>query len=207
MDLDFSALDQSTRYKLLTALVVPRPIAWVTTLDEKGRVNAAPYSFFNVLGNRPPIVALGPGSRPDGSPKDTPRNIAARKEFVVNLVDRASAEAMHNSAAPFASGVSETEALDIQTEPSASMETPRIASCKVQLECSHWGDVEIEENLVVFGIVKHLHVEDGLVDPETHRIEPGAFEGVGRLQGPGWYSTTSERFDLGRFPRAKDVER
>lgn len=200
MDIDLSQLEQGHRYKLLTALVVPRPIAWVTSLNADGSINAAPFSFFNVMGNRPPLVALGPGDRPDGSIKDTPRNIAERGHFVVNLVDKELAELMHKTAAPFEAGRSETEALGIETEPSTTIETPRIKACKVHLECKHWGTVMVEQNRVVFGIIEHMHVRDGLVDSETYRIEPGAFEGIGRLQGPGWYSTSADRFDLGKFP-------
>lgn len=200
VDIDFSELSQAHRYKLLTALVIPRPIAWVTTLNDDGSVNAAPYSFFNVLGNKPPLVALGPGDRPDGQIKDTPRNIAARGHFVVNLVDRAMAEAMHRSAAPFPAGVSETSALGIELEPSSTLATPRISGCKVHLECSHADTIYVEQNRVVFGIIRHMHLKDGIVDPQTFHVDAGAFEGVGRLQGPGWYCTSDSRFDLGKFP-------
>src|SRR5690606_16045685 len=114
MELDLTALSPSVRYKVLTALVIPRPIAWVTSLDEAGRVNAAPFSFFNVLGNKPPLIAFAPGDRPDGAPKDTARNIKVSGEFVVNLVDRQCAELMHRTAAPFLPEVSEVEALGLE---------------------------------------------------------------------------------------------
>lgn len=194
------SLTQGSRYKLLTALVIPRPIAWITTLNEDGTVNAAPYSFFNVLGNRPPIIAFGPGEKVDGSLKDTPRNIASRGNFVVNLVHERVADAMHRSAAPFPAGISEVEALGLQVDPSVSVETPRISACKVSLECEHHSTIEIGENRVVFGLVRYMHVRDGLLDPETFLLKPGAFDGVGRLQGPGWYCSSKDRFDLGPFP-------
>lgn len=200
MDIDMTALKQSARYKLLTSLVIPRPIAWITTLNENDSVNAAPYSFFNVLGNRPPLVAFGPGNKADESPKDTPQNIERTGHFVVNLVHDRVADAMHRTAAPFPRGESEVEAIGIELEPSTVIATPRIAACKVHLECEYHSTIEIEQNRVVFGIVRHLHVRDGLVDEETFHVRPGAFEGVGRLQGPGWYCTTKDRFDLGSFP-------
>lgn len=200
MDIDFGALSESHRYKLLTALVVPRPIAWVTSVNDNGTVNAAPFSFFNVLGNRPPIVAIGPGDRPDGRPKDTPRNISARGHFVVNLVDPKVAGLMHDTSANYEAGVSEVDALGLSLEPSVSIETPRLKDCKVHLECRHWGTIDVEQNHVVFGIIQMMHVRDGIIDPQTYHITPGAFEAVGRLQGPGWYCTTESRFDLGRFP-------
>lgn len=200
MDLDLTTLSQGVRYKILTALVVPRPIAWVTSVDAEGRVNAAPFSFFNVLGNKPPLVAFAPGDRPDGSPKDTARNVKLSGDFVVNLVDRECAEVMHASAFDFPADVSEVEALGLETLPSTKVRAPRLAISKIHLECRHWGTLEIGGNRVVLGIVEYMHVPDGLLDPETFHVQPGGFEGVGRLQGPGWYCTSADRFNLGRYP-------
>lgn len=200
MELDFTALSAGVRYKILTALVVPRPIAWVCSLNASGSVNLAPFSFFNVLGNAPPVVALGMGKRADGSPKDTRRNIEREGEFVVNLVDKAVSEIMHKTAAPFPVEVSEVETLGIATEPSTTLRTPRVSESKVQLECRYEQTVAIGENRIVLGSVHHLHVEDGLIDPISHHATPGAFNGVGRLQGPGWYCDSSTLFDLGPFP-------
>ncbi len=201
MDLDLEQLSQGARYKLLTALVVPRPIAWISTLNENGAVNLAPYSFFNVLGNRPPLVAFGPGYKADGSNKDTPAHIARTGEFVINMVDRSLAERMHASAAPFDVTVSEAAELGIELTPSVSIDVPGVAQSKVRLECRHERTLEVGENQVVFGIIKHMRVADGLIDPETLHIAPGAFSGVGRLQGPGWYCTSDVQFDLGAFPK------
>lgn len=203
MELDLSQLSQGVRYKLLTSLVIPRPIAWVTTNNEDGSCNAAPYSFFNVLGNEPPIIAFGPGFRPDGTLKDTLRNIERERVFVINMVDRTLTEAMHQSAAPFAPGDSETQALGIATEPAATVDVPRIAASKVHLECRLWDILHIEGNRVVIGTVLHMQVAEGLLEPETYHIRKGAFDAVGRLQGPGQYTTCREQFDLGRFPAPK----
>ncbi len=203
MDLDLDELSQGARYKLLTALVVPRPVAWVSTLDEKGSVNLAPYSFFNVMGNRPPVVAFGPGYRPDGTKKDTQFNLERTGQFVVNLVDRDLAESMHQTAAPYARGASEAEALSIAMTEEEEGATPGVLHSKVRLSCEHERTVQIGENQIVFGIVRRIYVAEGLLDPVTLRIEPGAFSGVGRLQGPGWYCTSDEVFDLGRFPDPK----
>lgn len=199
MDLDFRSLKQGIRYKLLTALVVPRPIAWVSTLNESGTVNLAPYSFFNVLGNSPPVVGLGIGTREDRSMKDTSRNIERDREFVINLVDEAMARLMHQSAAPFPPGASEAEALGIVTEPSSLVRPPRVAGSKVHLECKYVKTVELGDNRIVLGVIESLHLQDGLVDPDTFHVAPGAFNGIGRLQGPGWYCTSENQFDLGRF--------
>lgn len=207
MDLDLNTLSPSVRYKVLTSLVVPRPIAWVTSLDHQGRVNAAPFSFFNVLGNKPPLVAFAPGDRPDGAPKDTARNVKVSGEFVVNLVDREAAELMHATAAPFPPDVSEVEALGLETLPSVRVRTPRLRVSKIHLECTHWGTLEIGSNRVVFGLVQYMHVPDGLLDPQTYHVAPEGFQGIGRLQGPGWYCTSAERFSLGRYPDPAEVLR
>src|SRR5687768_6986952 len=110
MEINLRELDAKNRYKLMTGVVVPRPIALVTTLGENGVVNAAPFSFFNVMGSDPPIVAMGPGWRPDGSAKDTALNIRATGEFVINLVDENLAQQMNICATDFPAGESEIEA-------------------------------------------------------------------------------------------------
>src|SRR6478735_6540789 len=99
MELDLVGEHAERAYPLLASLVTPRPIAWVTTLNPDGTVNAAPFSFFNVLGSEPPIVGFCPGDRGDGTPKDTVRNIRRAHEFVVNLVDESVAEAMNKTSA------------------------------------------------------------------------------------------------------------
>lgn len=200
MELDLPGLAPNHRYKLLTALVVPRPIAWITSIGTDGRVNAAPFSFFNVLGNRPPVVAFGAGDRPSGEPKDTTRNVLATREFVINLVDEDSMEAMHHTAAPFPPEVSEPEVLGLELLPSVKVKPPRLALSKVHLECTYFETVTVLDNQIQLGLVVHLHAHDGIIDPKTFHIDPTKFQGVGRLQGPGWYATTRDRRDLGRFP-------
>ena len=99
MELDLEGEHAARSYAVLVALVVPRPIGWVTTINAEGVVNAAPFSFFNVLGSSPPIVGFCPGDRQDGTPKDTARNIRLMHQFVVNLVDEDVAESMNRTAA------------------------------------------------------------------------------------------------------------
>src|SRR5882724_5281984 len=99
MELDLEGRHADRAYPILASLITPRPIAFVTSINSVGQVNAAPFSFFNVLGANPPIVAFAPGDRDDGTPKDTARNIREIHEFVVNLVDETIAEAMNRCAA------------------------------------------------------------------------------------------------------------
>ena len=206
MDLNLDELTPNVRYKLLTALVIPRPIAWITTLNEDGSVNAAPYSFFNVLGNLPPLVAFGPGDRAPGQPKDTAVNAERRGEFVVNLIDRAGADALHRTSAPFPVGASEVDELGLVTLPSVAIATPRLELARVQLECRLAQKVEIGQNRVLFGIVLHMHVPDDWLDPTNFHVRPRVFEAVGRLQGPGTYCTTSDQFELGKFPTVEAIQ-
>src|SRR5688500_523469 len=131
MDIDPASLKPSDCYKLLTCLIVPRPIALVTTLGADGIVNAAPFSFFNVLGSEPPVVVLGVGDRSDGDPKDTALNIRRSGEFVVNVVTEEIAEAMNVCATDFPHGRSELEAAGLTPAASAKVRTPRIAESPV----------------------------------------------------------------------------
>lgn len=200
MDIDLPRLSADRRYKLLTALVIPRPIGWISSRSASGLVNLAPYSFFNVLGNRPPVVAFGPGERAPGVPKDTARNVEESREFVVNLVHPEAAEVMHKSAAAFPADVSEVEALGLELTPSVAIQTPRLRLAKVALECRLHDIVHVGDNRIVLGTIEHLYVEDGIVDAETLRMDQAKFTAVGRMQGPGIYCTTESILDLGRMP-------
>jgi flavin reductase (DIM6/NTAB) family NADH-FMN oxidoreductase RutF len=193
-------ITQSARYKLLTSLVVPRPIGWITSQNADGLVNLAPYSFFNVLGNTPPVVAFAPSARDDGSLKDTARNVETTAEFVVNLVTPESVDVMHRSAATYAPLQSEVLALGLELLPSLKVRTPRLAISPVHLECRYERTVEIGRNRIVFGEILVIHTPEGLVDPQTFRLA-SPLVAVGRLGGPGHYATTRDEFDLGPIPK------
>ncbi len=202
MEIPFSDLSQRERYRLMTSLIVPRPIAWISTQDAAGRSNLAPYSFFNALGNRPSIIAFGPGPRADGTQKDTERAIVETGEFVLNLVEEEHAEVMHASAAPYEPGQSEIEALGLELIPGKTVSAPRLACARVHFECRYHSTVEIEDNHIVFGILEHLHVADALVG-EDGSLKLDELKAVGRMQGPGTYCNTSSRLNLGKFPSVK----
>lgn len=196
MELDLEGRHADRAYAVLAGLVTPRPIALVTTIDNDGRVNAAPFSFFNVLGAEPPIVAFAPGDRDDGTPKDTARNVRLNHEFVVNLVDEAMAEAMNRCAASLPYGESEMAHAGLTAAPSTSVRPPRIAEAPASLECSEWGTLQIGGNRVVIGLVKRVHVRDALIDPATLRIRGDQFFPIGRMAAPHWYARTRDRFEL-----------
>jgi flavin reductase (DIM6/NTAB) family NADH-FMN oxidoreductase RutF len=196
MELDLEDTHADRAYALLASLVTPRPIAWVTTLGPDGIVNAAPFSFFNVLGTEPPIVGFAPGDREDGNPKDTARNIRLGHEFVVNLVDEAVAEAMNHTAATLPYGESELERAGVTTIPSSVVRPPRIAESPASLECAEWGTLQIGDNRLIIGLVKRVHVRDELIDPKTLRIRSERLQTVGRMASPHWYCHTTDRFEM-----------
>ncbi|HYE32553.1 MAG TPA: flavin reductase family protein [Methylomirabilota bacterium] len=196
MELDLEGEFADRAYPILASLVTPRPIALVTSLGPEGAVNAAPFSFFNVMGAEPPIVAFAPRDRDDGTPKDTALNIRLNHEFVVNLVDEAIAEAMNKCAASLPYGESEIRHAGLTTGPSTTIRTPRITEAPVALECVEWGTLQIGNNRVVIGVVKRVHLRDELFDPEKKRIRADQLHTIGRMASPHWYCTTRDRFEL-----------
>lgn len=198
MEFDLEGEHAGRAYALLASLVTPRPIAWVTTMGPDGVVNAAPFSFFNVLGADPPIVGFCPGDRDDGAPKDTARNVRQSHEFVVNLVDESVAEAMNQTAATLPYGESEIARAGLSTLPSSVVKPPRIAESPASLECTEWGTLQIGGNRLIIGIVKRVHVRDGLVDPVTLRIRGEQLLTVGRMAAPHWYCRSGDRFEMRR---------
>jgi flavin reductase (DIM6/NTAB) family NADH-FMN oxidoreductase RutF len=196
MEFDLEGKHADRAYSLLASLVMPRPIALITTIGEDGAVNAAPFSFFNLMGAAPPILAVAPGDRDDGTPKDSARNIRLNHEFVVNLVDESIAESMNLAAASLPYGVSEIDHAGFTTAPSTLVKPPRIAEAPASMECLEWGTLQIGGNRVVIGLIKRLHVKDAYVDLENLRIRGEELRMVGRMARPHWYTRTRDRFEM-----------
>ncbi len=196
MELDFEGKHADRAYPILASLITPRPIALVTTLSPDGKINAAPFSFFNVLGAEPPIVAFAPGDRDDGTPKDTARNIRLTREFVINLVDEAIAEPMNQCAASLPYGENELVQAGLTAAPSTSVKPPRIAEAPASLECTEWGTLQIGGNRVVIGMVKRVHVRDEFFDAEKLRVRGEKLSLIGRMAAPHWYCRTKDRFEM-----------
>lgn len=196
MELDLENRHADRAFAVLSGLVAPRPIALVTTLSPEGKVNAAPFSFFNVFGDEPPMLAFAPGDRADGTPKDTALNIRATHEFVVNLVDEKIAEAMNQCAAPLPYGENELLRAGLTAAPSSAVKPPRIAEAPASLECVEWGTLHVGANRLVIGIVKRVHVREGILDPDTQRVRSAEYRPVGRMQGPHWYCRTRDLFEM-----------
>jgi len=196
---DLQRLGAAERYKLLGGLVVPRPIALVTTRDRQGRDNAAPFSFFNVLAEEPPLVVLGLGVSPSGRAKDTTNNIRDFGEFVVHLVDEPIAEAMNHCAIDLPPEISEIELAGFSLLPSELVAPGRIAEAPVAMECRRYVTLQPgPERYIVLGEVLMLHVRDGIVDPATLRVDRDAYAPIGRLFGGG-YVRTHDRFEMPRI--------
>lgn len=195
MEIDFSTLTAYQRYKLMASLIVPRPIALVTTLGANGVANAAPFSMFNMLGEDPPIVMLSINRLKDGRLKDTAANILASGEFVVHISDEAIAARMHACGESLPPEVSELERFGLHALPSKTVKPPRIAEAPVAFECVLHEKLETESRYVFIGRVLWLHARDGLVDSETWRVRLQDYHPVGRF-GASFYVTTRERFAI-----------
>lgn len=200
MYLDVTDASPLTIYHHLVGIVTPRPIGWVSSIDEEGRVNLAPFSFFNVFGANPPVVVFSPLLRRDGSRKDTLLNVQATGEFVLNAVVESLADAVNVSSADLPRGESEVEPSGLTLLPSSRVKPPRIAESPAHLECKVMqiiatGEGGLAGNLVI-GEVVAIHIDDRILDAEG-RVDPSRLKSIGRLNGD-WYSRTTDLFELKR---------
>jgi len=201
MDLELSQLPASERYKLLIGLVIPRPIAWISTLSANGVANCAPFSFFNVFSEEPPLCMVSFNLRSDNEVKHTVKNIRRTGEFVVNLVDEATANAMHQSSFEYAENESEFEKTGLTPVPALKVKHPRIGEAAASLECKverrlEWGTARE----MVIGEILLVHAREGVVDPKTKRVSEENYRPIGRLYAAR-YCTTRQRFNLpGELP-------
>jgi len=203
MYFDFSELTGRDTYKLMTATVVPRPIAWVVSQDDAGRLNAAPFSFFGLMSGEPPVIAIGVGSR-NGEMKDTGRNLRQGASFVVNLVSRQLLEQMNVTAVDFDSSVDELAEAGLETAPSVKVAPPRIQASPVAYECV----VEYVHALggnrsIAIARVLGMHVHDqAMLDPARLYVDTAGLGLVGRMHGGTWYSLQTDLLELPRITEA-----
>ncbi|WP_420994179.1 flavin reductase family protein [Cupriavidus sp. 30B13] len=201
MQFDFSKLDARQRYKLLGSTITPRPIAWVSTLGADGKPNAAPFSFFNVFGEDPPIVAFAILHRSESDAKDTGNNVRLREEFVVNLVSEDNLHQMNISSIEFAADRSEFVEAGLTPLPSVTIATPRIAQSHVCFECKLTQIVKLGDlRSLVLGEVLMMHVRDeAVIDAQRCWIDTPSLRLVGRMEGNS-YVRTSDILELPRIP-------
>ena len=193
---DMQALSADNRYKVLAATITPRPIAWITTLSRSGIVNAAPFSFFNVLSADPAILAIGVENHADMRFKDTGHNIRMTEEFTVNIVDDALVEGMNVCAVPFSPEVDELAAAGLTAVPGTHVGCPRIGEAPASLECRRYMTLEVGKSReIILGLVLGCFVREGAVNPLTKHVDQRKMDAIGRLGGHG-YSRIRDQFDL-----------
>jgi len=213
-----SALSAGDAYRLMTDLVAPRPIAWVSTIDGRGRRNLAPFSYYQAVCSSPPMISLAIACGPEGRPKDTLANILETREMVISHVHAEQAATMNSTSMELAHEVSEWEACQVESAPSLRVRPDRVASSRASLECvlrhalplgGSSGQGGAPSTTLVIAEVLHFYVREGLLrrDPRGRLlpIAPGSLAALGRLGGIA-YTTTEGRFELPRpsSPRRKD---
>jgi flavin reductase (DIM6/NTAB) family NADH-FMN oxidoreductase RutF len=196
MQIDPAAITGRESYRLMISCIIPRPIAFVTTLSREGVTNLAPFSFFNGVSSDPPVISIAVATKRDGSKKDTWRNIEETGEYVVNVVVPELMDAVIIGAKELPHNVSELEMSGLQTLPSAKVKPPRLASSPINLECTLLKIVEVEETALILGRVVMVHAKDEIVD--GGRVDPRRLTFVGRL-GDDLYCRVNDLFERKRI--------
>jgi flavin reductase (DIM6/NTAB) family NADH-FMN oxidoreductase RutF len=206
---DFAVLAAKDRYKLITATVVPRPIAWVVTQDAAGVLNAAPFSFFNAVSSDPPILAVSVGGASAGDlNKDTLANIQATGQFTLCLVPEEALDAMNVTAIDLPPEMDELAEAGLETVASTRVAPPRIARSPVAFECETHQLVPLGSNTLVLGRILAMHVRDDCVlDAARHHVDTPRLGLVGRMHGGGWYLRIRDLLEVPRIPLAEWMAR
>lgn len=190
-EIDPARLEGREPYFLITSLVVPRPIAWVSSLSAAGVANVAPHSYFNVISSNPWILHFTSTGE-----KDTLRNVRANGEFVVNVVTRELVAEMNFTSADFPPGESEFEWAGLEEAPSVRVRPPRVARARVAFECKLNEIVSKGNGHMVFGDVQVAHVDEELL--RDGRVDPHLLRPVGRLGGALYTDASGDVFKLPR---------
>jgi flavin reductase (DIM6/NTAB) family NADH-FMN oxidoreductase RutF len=183
MQIDPSELGAERIYRLMTGIVVPRPIAWVTSMSREGVLNLAPFSAFTFVSQKPPMLAISVG-RKAGVYKDTAHNILDTEEYVIHIADTPLMTALHESSVEHPPEVSEVELLKLETLPSECIKVPRLAAPPVAMECRFRQCLEFGEarSRLIVGEVLMFHLRDGLVN--NGKVETEALDPIARIAGP-----------------------
>ncbi|WP_448955957.1 flavin reductase family protein [Labrys neptuniae] len=205
MDFDFTTLPEADRYRLLCSFVGPRPIALVTTIDDRGCQNAAPMSFFNVFSHAPPLLILGMQTKGDGSEKDTVANIRRSGEFVAHMVDLAIAEEMIVTSVSFPSDVDEIQFAGLTSTPSVKVAAPRIKESPCAMECRVSQILDYERRTIVIGEVVQMYVRDECLDKEGRYVQPEIYQPIARLHADN-YIVADNQFVLRKSPELLKFE-
>ena len=199
MILNPNTISHRDRYRLVIGSVLPRPIAWVSTMDAAGRLNLAPFSYFNAVCPTPMTLVFCPGVHPDGRKKDSWRNIEEVPEFVINITNEDTAAQMNLCATLLPSGESEYAWAEVTPIPSETIRVPRVAEAPIAFECMLDRIVTISDQpgggAAIFGRVQCIHVRDDIYD--EGRIDIAALKPIGRLAGDA-YTRTTDVFHMKR---------
>jgi len=204
MEINPAELPASAMNRLILGSVVPRPIAWVSTLSENGQPNLAPFSFFNAVCYKPPTLLFCPGVRGvDGGRKDTYYNIRATREYVINIVTEDLAERMNITATDLPSEINEFELAGLTPAASTKVKPPRVAESPVNYECRlqqiiDIGDGSVGSGWIIIGEIVHMHVADEVMLPD-YKIDIHALKPIARLSGPQ-YARVNDVFEMKRLP-------
>jgi len=204
MDYAASELTPRERYKVLTSFILPRPIAWVTSVGPTGVVNAAPFSFFNAFCEDPPLCMFAANRKPNGQDKDTFLNIQRTGEFVVNLTDEPLAKAMHESSGDFPPDIGEPDYLGLKLAPSTTIAVPRLADTPWAMECKLWKLIDVnDDRRLIMGEGLHFHIRDELWDDKAMRVHMDRYHPIGRMFADR-YCRTDDRVV---FPAAEGLKK
>ncbi|MBR0710114.1 flavin reductase family protein [Bradyrhizobium liaoningense] len=204
MDYAASELTPRERYKVLTSFILPRPIAWVTSVGPTGVVNAAPFSFFNAFCEDPPLCMFAANRKPNGQDKDTFLNIQRTGEFVVNIADEPLAKAMHESSGDFPPEIGEPDYLGLRLAPSTEIAVPRLADAPWAMECKLWKLIDVnDDRRLIMGEGIHFHIRDELWDDKAMRVHMDRYHPIGRMFADR-YCRTDDRVV---FPAAEGVKK
>lgn len=197
---DIANMSRGDSYKLLASIILPRPIAWITSHDKQGVMNAAPFSFFNIVSSDPPLVAVSFSYASDRDQKDTLANILATGEFVVNMVPEELAEEMNLTAANAPQGVDEVAAAGLKIAPPAVVKVPRLEGSPASIECTLLQTMNFGgKSTLLLGHIVYAHVlTEAFEDVERLYVDPAKLRLVGRMHGAGGYATTRDIFHLER---------
>lgn len=199
ISIDPNDLSKQGTYKLLIGSIIPRPIAFVTTLSEQGVINAAPFSYFNIVSSKPPLLSISIG-RVDGELKDTARNIIAKKQFVIHIVDEDIVAAVNETAARLAPNENELLRTDLTTIASKVIDVPGVKEAKIRFECileEHipLGDENFISTDLMIGRIAHIEIANDIY--QDGKIDPRGLQPISRLAGAS-YAKVGEIFDIAR---------
>lgn len=201
-EVDFTEITSYQRYKLMASLIVPRPIALVTTVGANGVVNAAPFSMFNMIGEDPPILMISINRLQDGGLKDTAANILHSREFVVHLTDEPMVNQMHACGDIYPPDVSELDVVGLSHAPSHCVIPPRIVEAPIAFECVLHETLETPSRYVFIGRIVWLTAREGLIDTQSWRVNLREYRPVARF-GASFYTRTDDRFSIAEKSESK----